>query len=427
MPRGIHPASRANLRSAGGDRTKGKKLVIDAIQTALEAMPEGREIREFFGLRPGQLLKQKHRARWAEVKAPLIYDAMVEAMSGEVALSGDRVKAQWIEAETLSIKLTYEAMGWNSPADLEDMRAEIEEETQKILEMNIPTRYGVLDVGGFLRARAVKTEALYPITSNGNRPVSKSSLEYAWSYFMGAEPGFGELPFRIVPGEMEWYRWSYPVRGEPMLMLCKVPFPGEVNIQTYFEGSGQIEQKKVPILGAKVWAMVVVPPGQNPYFDEAIGEYWYIERIIESYADWIAAHAEMQDYGSTDPSAFAGGLTKSAAERLLIAKPDGWDFEYPVLGAGRGGSVEYVASMFPRKQVVAGVVDPVNGVISYEDVRWVNREAWDVLCGANRGNWLAAGAEVPPEGDEVERRALSITFDSDFIAAIQPDAPEGAP
>jgi hypothetical protein len=93
MPRGQHANSRANLAgAAGGDRYAGKRLIIAAIEEALRTLENGREIREFFGLGPARVLKQKHRDRWAEVKAPEVYRALVEGMAqGVQSFEGLRI------------------------------------------------------------------------------------------------------------------------------------------------------------------------------------------------------------------------------------------------------------------------------------------------------------------------------------------------
>lgn len=422
MTRGVHANSRANLIRAGGDRTKGKKLVIAAIEKALREMPDGREIRKFFGLHAGQLLKDKHRARWAKVKAPIVYDAMVETMAGEVATSGDRARAQMIEDEALSIKLYYESMGWTGPADVEDMLLEIEERTQEILGMDIPTRYGVLNVAGFMDVRAAPVRGLYPVAaelSGEKRPVSLESLEYAWCYFMGADPGFGELPFRVHTGEeFEWYRWSDPHGGQDVLMLAKLGFPSHINVRVYFEGSGQVEESKINMVSEKVWALLRIPAALNPWYVQNPDGYIYVERIIEDADDWWAALIEIDNQMDVDISGMGGAVFRAMALELLSRKPEGWLFEWPLFGVGQGGSAAYIEGLFPRKQVVTGVIDPVNSIVVYSDVKWVGWEEWEQHFGANRGAWVAAGAVVPPAVCPVDRRSLAVTFDPEFIAAI---------
>lgn len=89
MPRDGKPE---NLTKRGGDRYAGKRMILDAIEEALRTVENGREIREFFGLGPARVLKQKHRDRWAEIKAPDVYRAMVEGMTeGALLFDGLRI------------------------------------------------------------------------------------------------------------------------------------------------------------------------------------------------------------------------------------------------------------------------------------------------------------------------------------------------
>lgn len=427
MPRGVHANSRANLIRAGGDRTKGKKLVIAAIEKALREMPDGREIRKFFGLHAGQLLKDKHRARWAKVKAPVVYDAMVEAMADEVVTDGERMRSRLIAEHDREIREEYLAEGWTSPADVEEMEAEIEEYAAMVRAWVIETRYGNLNIGGFLRMRATKTRALYPVVSVSYRPVRKDSLEYAWCYFMGADPGYGEFPFRVHTDEgFDWLRWQNPSYEHDILVLAKVRFPSRINVKVYFEGSGQIEESKIDMVTEKVWALLRVPPALSPWAGGGQG-YIYVERIIEDEDDWWAALAEIDHPDKVELREMDGAVMKGAALDLLERKPGGWLFEWPLFGDGQGGAVAYIEGLFPRKQVVTSSIDPVRGYVYYEDVQWLDWEEWELRCAHFRGAALAAGAEVPPEAKPENRRALSVTFDDEFIAAINEGQGDAAP
>lgn len=433
MTRGVHANSRANLIRVGGDRTKGKKLVIAAIEKALREIPDGSEIRKFFGLHAGQLLKDKHRARWAKVKAPVVYDAMVETMAGEVATSGDRARAKMIEDEALSIKLYYESMGWTGPADVEDMLLEIEERTQEILGMDIPTRYGVLNVAGFVDVRAMRSRVLYPVSAGRTAALAESQLDYAQIGLLGFSDYFGELP-----AEVKWANLGQGVtyldqttRGPTMPILhwlSKVSVSSKIRVRIEFEGSGQVEEKEVDCYARRVWALMVLPDNNYWIPWDDLPEYVTVTRWIRDIDDLLETAAELGfGGGGVLISDDGGAMTVEQWDASKNAEPSGWEFEYPVLGSGKGGSVPRIASFFPRRQRVYGTIDPVNASVVYGDLEWVDWEVWEANFGANRGAWMAAGAIVPPAVCPADRRSLAVTFDREFIAAINEGPVDATP
>lgn len=77
MPRGVHPASRANLIPGGGDRHAGKRAVIAAIEAALLVGADDVEVARWAG-RAVERVGQKQRVGWARERAPKVYRAILD-------------------------------------------------------------------------------------------------------------------------------------------------------------------------------------------------------------------------------------------------------------------------------------------------------------------------------------------------------------
>lgn len=77
MPRGVHPASRANLIPGGGNRHAGKRAVIAVIEAALLAGADDVEVARWAG-RTVERVGQRQRAGWARERAPKVYRAILD-------------------------------------------------------------------------------------------------------------------------------------------------------------------------------------------------------------------------------------------------------------------------------------------------------------------------------------------------------------
>lgn len=429
--RGKHANSRANLALApGGDRMAGKRLIIEAIETALRDMPNGREIRVFFGLGPEKLLKEKHRAKWAKAKAPIVYAAMVQAMA--TAAAGQN---QWIMPE-ISPERRAEIYAGITQAEIARWGsrkiaavAKESEEKQRI-GREVDNSKG-LRIGGFMEALAVPEKKLYPVVAGKSAPVSEAQLDYVSVSLAGFSDYFGVLPTAYKYGEQQEAvkRLDYPNgAGRPVVTaLGTIRAKSTVNYSLLFEGSGQAETREIDAWSRWVWVLMVMP--DNNYWvpaGEIYGRPMTIVRHIETFEDWrdTALSIDPHSLEGQFESVYQSALDVEGWNEAVAAKPDPWAFEFPVLGQGQGGDVPYIASLFPRRQRVYGVIDP-NGNVSYGDIEYVDWETWEAHLGANRGPYIAQGMIVPPQICPAPRANLSVTFASEFLDGIQPEWPSG--
>lgn len=435
MPRGVHSNSLANLVQApGGDRYAGKRMVLEAIETALAGVENGREIRKFFGLSAGRLLTQKHRARWAKVKAQVVYDAMVLAMASEVASrpSAEATKQSMLDSYEADLREEYAEDGFTGPEAEAEIAAELADYARYLDQwlQEPEARFGVLNIGGFVSIRTEKTKALYPVRVHKNgqmAPVSKESMEHAWFYFVGAQAGFGEYPAQVKRAGL-WVltgRW-YPANGRGVFkFIARVKVPRGIKVQMYLEQSGVVKNIDVDLAPADV--LVYIEDENSNYWVPyaQLSEYVPVTRFMTDWDDARATARTFDGDGFSYELPFfylAGSMGTAQFDEAMAAKLDGWNYEFESLGEGMGGTPERVAEFFPRRQVVSGELDPVKGEMVYSAVKWLGWEEWQQRFGGDRGLWLAAGAIVPPVVSTDGRRQLAVTFDREFIDAIQPDA-----
>lgn len=436
MPRGQHANSLANLAGAtGGDRYAGKRAIIAAIEEALRTADNHREVREFFGLRPGRLLKQKHKDRWARVKAEAVYREMVRAMSGAIVRNPHFEGSIDDAVAEFEADLRFRYAGYVADGDMTQAEAdeEIADEVQgyrQYLESVAGERvYGVLAVEDFVRMRARKAGELYPVGQGG--PVAESQLDYVKCELLGFSDNFGQLQQTVARADCAALVWKldYVANGPTrpvMHLLAAVRQKSTFRVGLAFEGSGQTEQRDIPTIADRVWGYLVLP--DNEYWNANPPAIVQVQRYIENEADFWATVAGLG--GSGTVFEYQRSLAMNVEEwnevRASEKNPSGWEFEFPVLGAGKGGTVPFIASLFPRRQRVWGQIDPVNANVVYDDVEWVDWDTWNARYGVNRGNWLMQGKIVPPEEKPPEKRALEVTFDEAFIEGIQPEAPGDA-
>ena len=73
----VSPLSRNNLVRTGGDRTKGKRQMIEVIRVSLFDGLSDKEIRGFFGLGEGGDVAPEMRSKMAKAKAERVYNAII--------------------------------------------------------------------------------------------------------------------------------------------------------------------------------------------------------------------------------------------------------------------------------------------------------------------------------------------------------------
>ena len=364
MPRGVHPASRANLaQTPGGDRYAGKRLVIQAIEDALAAIENGREIREFFGLSAGRLLTQKHRARWAEVKAPAIYDAMVEGMTeGALSYAGLRIG------------------GFISRARLTGGRGRL-----------FPVGQGV----GPLAADEIQQRRVEMVLLPGN---------YDGAPFEG-ETAAHSLAISPVDSGVEG--WFYvPVQSAAQFQI------------TFGDGTAQQFNISTAPAGVLVWGYAL------PSVGGAVPKVF----VTEPERDWESGGG---GFVQEPQGWFLTPAEWRRRRRPVMVDWQAWEAigpeGFPLLSiAGMvAAPVENWAENFPQ---VRAVVDSIRaGAVARGSLEWLTAAEWLQRYGAARASYLSAGCLCPPLVAAPFKRRVAITFDSEFIAAINEDPPVGAP
>jgi hypothetical protein len=385
MARGSHPASLANLVAGrrGGDTwaaaRAGRDLLIEAIRENLENTAATEEIRAFFCLKPAQLLKPRHIERWAKVKAPRVFEALRNNLRNNASYSA----------------------GFN--------------------------------IAGFVRMRTYGARALYPVMVGGG-PVADDEVVHVDAVFAGPVGSWEELPVGL-PALQAMYS-AADVRNifdspethassvHSGLGLVRVPrkalykfhaveieedFERVIDSNAYAAAWARLEYDEAAPGGSRIvgaqyltvaealalkneWAARMVPPALPL---EVLPEVY----IFDSSTAWDC-------YGKDEVLA-------------LFNRPieNPWDWEFPFLGVGRGGTAAEIAKIFPRYQAIVARV--TNGAYQFDDVEWMDCEAWMVHYGSVRGAYLAAGAVVPPSSCPPRSRRIEVTFAPEFIGAIQ--------
>lgn len=339
-------------------------MIIAAIEEALRTIENGREIRKFFGLGPSRLLKQKHRDRWAEVKAPDVYRALVEGMvEGAQSFEG-------------------------------------------------------LRIGGFI-SRARKTSKrgrLYPV-GVGFGPLAADELQhrrvemvplpgnYDGTPFAGETSAF---PLSISPGEGGGEGWFY------------VPVQSAAQFQIAFDdGTAQQFNISFAPAGILVWGYALQSVGgavpkvfvTEPERDWPDGGGGFVQEPQGQYltpAEWRRRRKPVM----VDWRAWEG------------LGPDG--VPIPNLAAVGPMPVENWIENFPQVRAVVDSVRL--GAIARGSVEWITGAEWLQRYGAARASYISAGCLCPPLQSPPVKRRAAVTFDPDFAAAVSvPASTPGAP